>query len=789
MKLSSPDDLAPKERAAFDALAKHFPKGAVCVNVMVGVETWDVRPLLLINGAVVLYRHSRSLPFDMLRHVAAEMEGFSLLPGWNTAVRVIPASDKFLLSRPFVQATLQDHLSSASSIVQSNPLAVAVKLISQIQLLDQRGLIHGHITPSNVALSAHSAEGLFLLDPRVGALMNRKDESVAPELEPMQDPPRSADVYGLGLCLKAVMQGSATPLQNETIERMLLASPRQRPDLSAVMAAFSPQHAGTVTSEKTALGGRGKILTPNSAAATPQPPRGTTEEVETLPSATLPSSAPNPGSTARVVQLIPSMRTTTAAALTAVALLVVLAWRFPKAYYEIAYYVPILASQSNPEFIASLASGDRARIRSVARAALIERNPAAINAILEDVSSGSVRPGFNPAIAKVCYRGPWIDEFSRSDIRTIIALTVAPILPEALAELPPLSSLHPSIIVAIAAQLAPSASDPKLDAIPIGNMFALGDPEGTAFEKLQAVGVKSMGQPEAIALCQLIAGTATTGAYDTLIGSSGEVAPTLDRLAAILPVVMAKPALADQLLASLRDRGGDLGNVLSWFDIDSLVGWAKVPSVAKLLLLLQQVPSASLTGSHYADLLKFPLPIVRQKAAVELKERFLREGESGLLLLLASDQNRLSREQTVALISGLTLEQQKRPPFIALWFQMQPPADTVLLVLLGRSGFDGNDLFNLEAARYLKKNSWQSNTEILKLLVQHPEPLARTLAYAKLDPNNPEQRVILQERVSAEKDKSLLKLVTTKLSPGTPQSAPLPDIPALQPTGVAAVQR
>jgi hypothetical protein len=465
------------------------------------------------------------------------------------------------------------------------------------------------------------------------------------------------------------------------------------------------------------------------------------------------------------------------AVLLCAAFLVVLAWRFPKAYYELAYYLPVLAAQSNPDYIAALASGDRARIRSVARSAAVDRDPAAINTILEDVRSGATRQGFNSFIVKACYRSPWIEEFSRSDVKTIIALTVAPGLPEALVDLPPLASLHPAIIVAIAAQLTPAAADGKLNSIGLERMLPLGDPEGEAFEKLRAIGVTSMGEPAAIALAQLITGTATTAAYDALIGTSGEVASTLERIAVALPLVIAKPALAEQLLAAIRDRGGDLGNVLSWFEIDDLVGWGKVPAAARLLLLLQQVPSASLSVSHYADLLKFPLATVRHKAALELKGRFLREVDAPLLMLLQSEQNRLSREQTVALVSGLTLEQQKRAPFIALWFQMQPPPDTVLLVLLGRAGVGGDDLFNLEAARFLKKSSWQSSTELLKLLVQHPEPLARTLAYARLDPGVPEQRAILQTRISSESDKSLLKLVTTKLSPGVLQSGPLPEPP------------
>jgi hypothetical protein len=462
---------------------------------------------------------------------------------------------------------------------------------------------------------------------------------------------------------------------------------------------------------------------------------------------------------------MPYIRVLLGVLLLAITTLAVLKWRFPRLYNGMAHYVPILAAQNNPEYVAALASGDKARLRSVARAAVIDRDPAAITAIVEDISSGASRPGLNVSLFRAAYRSPWREEFSSNDTTTLIALTVAQVLPEGLKGLPALSSLHPSLVVAVAAQLSPGSPGEQLKSIPLSKLTALGDPEGDAFKKLEGLGVTTLADPLAIALSQVIAGTATTAAYDILIGPSTEVAATLERVALLLPVVMAKPALADQLLAAIRDRGGDPGTVLGWFDIDSLVAWKEVPAAAKLLLILEQVPSVGLSASQYADLLKFPLPAVREKAAEQLRSRGVRQVDTQVLKFLTSEQNRLSRSQTVALLSGLFLDPLKRAPFVALWFQMQPPAETTLLILLARSACDDKDLFNLEAARYLKKHSWPASSDVLTLLAQHPEPLARSLAYARLDPGVPEQKKILQQRISSEKDVALLKAVTAKLSP------------------------
>ena len=103
----------------------------------------------------------------------------------------------------------------------------------------------------------------------------------------------------------------------------------------------------------------------------------------------------------------------------------------------------------------------------------------------------------------------------------------------------------------------------------------------------------------------------------------------------------------------------------------------------------------------------------------------------------------------------------------------------ILLLLLARSGYDSTDTFNLEAARYLRRNQWTATTEMLKLLAQHPEPLARTLAYTRLDPRDDAQKKILQERISAEKDQGLLKMVMGRLSVDMP----------IQPTAAAQTPR
>ena len=111
----------------------------------------------------------------------------------------------------------------------------------------------------------------------------------------------------------------------------------------------------------------------------------------------------------------------------------------------------------------------------------------------------------------------------------------------------------------------------------------------------------------------------------------------------------------------------------------------------------------------------------------------------------------------------------------------------VVLVLLARSNKDPWDLFYLEAARYLRKSQWNASTEMLQIMARHQEPLARSLAYAKLSTRDPAQKAILQKRVSEETDQGLLRALTTKLSPPPPppiELAPAAPLVEASPPGI-----
>ena len=261
---------------------------------------------------------------------------------------------------------------------------------------------------------------------------------------------------------------------------------------------------------------------------------------------------------------------------------------------------------------------------------------------------------------------------------------------------------------------------------------------------------------------------------EAYIGSDSALPVALARISLALPILSANEASADQLLAILRDRGGEMGQTLSWFDIDGLGVWGKVRSSDKLKLILGELPDRELNVEQYADLLTFPIAEVRNKGGQALRSKYLKGESDALLLVLGGEQNRLSRDQTIALVSALGLDVSRRAPYIGVFFQLKPSPDMVLLVLMARSNKDSSDLFNLEAARYLRKNSqFTTTTEMLQILAHHPEPLARSIAYARLTARDPEHKKILTQRVSEEGDPGLLKSITSKLAPASHEPTPV----------------
>ena len=759
MRLVSPSSLTGAEKLVFDNLKAWLPANGVCVNVMLGQDPWDIRPLMLINSKVSLYRFSRPLGQKTLSALSAEMQGFAVIPGWEMKVEARNEAERILLTRPVYQKTLQDDLEQSESITGQRRQELVSGLIDVVKMLRKRSLVHGHISPSNIV---ENDGMLILLDPRLGALHYSKDEHLAPEVTSGDEPEQGADLFGLGSVLSLLLGEHATHQQREIIDRLLLPSPRQRPTIEEVEREFvrslPPQTRTSVRA--------GKFV----------------KKVGEAPKK--PSSKPAPLQEENVDGEIPTSRwpwLVTPLAVIALGLGVV-KYQYPYVYNDILRDVDLFAPAKNPEFELAWASNDKGKMRIVAEAALEDHDAAAENAIIDDTLRGENRPGVAANLLRVALSDLWEPELSFTDRRAALALSVMGIYPDAVKTLPPLNTLHAGVILAIAGQSQAKNPSKQLGEIGIERLESLPNPVGILFAQLKASGTKTLAAPEAIALAGIVSGNPPAQTLEAYIGTDSALPVSLARIAIALPLLSANETTATQLLAILRDRGGEIGQTLSWFDIDTLGVWSKVKSAERLKLILGELPERTLSIEQYADLLTFPLAEVRAKSAEVLRTKFLTTESSPLMLVLGGEQNRFTREQTITLVAALNLDVSKRAPYVAVFFQLAPSPEMVLLVLLARSERDSSDLFNLEAARYLRKNNgWTATTEMLQLLAHHPEPLSRSLAYARLTARDPAQKKILQQRLSEEGEPGLLKSITSKLEPPNnplPIGTPVPYVPS-----------
>jgi hypothetical protein len=222
-------------------------------------------------------------------------------------------------------------------------------------------------------------------------------------------------------------------------------------------------------------------------------------------------------------------------------------------------------------------------------------------------------------------------------------------------------------------------------------------------------------------------------------------------------------ALLDNAYNVLVKSSGTLSEVLRWFDGTTLSHWKDVPSAQKLRLAAGVLPPEPLKLEQYADLLQFPVLSVRPEAAAALKQSFFPEGGHSTISLLASPKNRLTRYQNIFLLTALGLDKETRYSFIAKWFEMKPDPQTVLNLVIERRGITQIDPLNIEGARYVSDKNVEISRSQLQKLLMHQEPLARALAYAKLDLTKAVDVQILRKMLKEESSPELKEQIRLKL--------------------------
>jgi hypothetical protein len=755
VKLVSPEALTDQQRSILSGYSRFFPAGAVCVNVMLGDEPWDLRPLLLSLGKVSIARFSISLNEATARSIASELEGFSVLCNAEQRVQLLPGEGRFMLLRPYFAETLKDQLEKGALVAERHRSDLVQSLIRQVGDLSRRNIVHGHISPSNII---REGSNVWIVDPIVGALHQTADSYLAPETSLGRAPEVVSDLYGLGRTIEILMGESLSARQRAVVEQLLLPTPRQRPPLEEVAVVF-----GVGSSVKTKMAASaenrsgksvtsaGRLLKPG-AASNVAPIADDSQDLSALAGSQI---VPKKSGS-----LLPTLIIGGVALIGGVW---ILKDRYPALYFELTSRFPMLAAQHSAQYEEDWASGDRSRMAVVGRAGVIRREPAAINTIVNDLIAGENPDGVHGSLMRVALSDEWRGELTPADKHAALVFALEGLVPEGRAQLPTVAGLHPGVVLAVLGQTPIKSIPIEFRQLSIDTLTRLPAPFGDLFSQVKAMGVKQLGDALVVGLAQIITGNANSQALEGFLGSDSQAAMVLAKVSLIFPIVSANDSAASELLAVLGERDGEITTLVHWFDLVDVAGWGSAKAADKISLILGNLPQSQLSVAQLGDLLTFPVDKVRSQAALKLREVFPGPEGERLLITLATPAVSLTREQKIALISALALAPVARTPFISAWFNLAPSADAVLLILLARSNVDSQDVFNLEASRYLRRTTWSANLDILKLLASHPEPLARVLAYGRLDPSVDEGRSVLLERQRLEKDASCLKALKDRV--------------------------
>lgn len=371
--------------------------------------------------------------------------------------------------------------------------------------------------------------------------------------------------------------------------------------------------------------------------------------------------------------------------------------------------------------------------------------------VVDRVRSGLLRLAFDPH---------WEAELTGEDRLIALGLSLSEIAPEYISTLPPLSNAHPGVVLAVASEVPFGPEIELLKGVPIKIMHNLPGEMGRIFAGLEALGITTVGDKSALALCHILTGKSSP----QIISAYFSERPN-EKLQLILPLVANAEGdpMVQTILAYLTSLDGDLGDSVRWFSLDDTASWKSAKLVSKFKIALGQLPS-DLSPEQYADLLRFPVIKLRERA-VEQLNTVTNKGLLSSYMFLAGPGNTLTRRQTIFLSSVLSLAKgETGDSFLSKFFEMEPDPAAVVKLLLIRTEPDSIDSFSFEAARYLiNKSDYDISVEQLEKLTTHPEPLARALAYSRADISNPRHVKILRRMVEIEPKETLRNKLREKL--------------------------
>ncbi|MFN8391060.1 MAG: hypothetical protein U0136_12290 [Bdellovibrionota bacterium] len=276
-ELVSPDDLSPADKIKVqERVAELLPKASL-IAVARTPRAWDLRPVVTRAGendpSIIRFvgpeiqraTHLNARVKETLQRLKGLKDLSSSMYSWGVF------HGELWYRRPLVERTLAHVLSGENPLSTEQMLSIARGLVEEVNKWHERGVVHAHITSSNISFQPNgrvalldAAIGLASIQARHGATEYNL-RSFAPEVLDAEAVTFSADLYGLGLVYRRLfvslssrhqfdpkrdrIESALKPL-HEMSNALLDDDPNRRPTLAQVRSSVA--HAANRLRESSA---------------------------------------------------------------------------------------------------------------------------------------------------------------------------------------------------------------------------------------------------------------------------------------------------------------------------------------------------------------------------------------------------------------------------------------------------------------------------------------------------------------------------------------------------------
>ena len=703
------EQLSPKQTEQAKRLLELGKSTGVLSGAIIGDGLWDIRPMVLERGSPQLLRLTDpaipSTPkawhaFQDLLHAATELGYYSDFKS---------DEEQGYIRRPYWRVTLSQRGEWRDDID-----FLLKALFESVRTLHAAGLVHGHLSPTNVVIDGDIVHLLDVGFCTYSAAARSRRADIAPELHAGFPAGVATDIFGLSTVLGDILDkaGRSSPQFTEYLKNMSAEDPTRRPSLDWV---------------------EDKFLSGNKSSSKIQRPITSTSS-EKAPTASGPLLSPNILSAIERYWFKGSI---------AVVIGLATFFAYDKFYNQ--------KKHEDIPYEAYWNSGQPSLMKEVAMAAVEDKNREAQMTVVESVMKGRESTSVISPVIRIALDPRWEGELSDTDRETALKIALGSLLPREQQKFEINESTHPAIILALVASTPLRADGSQFSRVAVSTMTTLPAPFGAAFAALDTLKVKTMEHPAARGLAHIVIGDISAESVASFLFPDEEVGPPLGRLEIIKPLVETNPQLPDLIFSALNATD-PVGKVLfDWFSNDSLGLWKKTSIKEKVILAMGHEVD-KLSEEQLTSLLAFPRPSVRTIALAKLLAGNTDKDLQGVLKLLGGSENKLTSAQTTALLSTLRLSSDISFKYSSQLFTTNPDAGTILKILLLRNGSKSNDSFNLAASKYLTDHSADvaPTMDQFQTLITHPEPLARAFGYLKLRPGVPQEKALLEHMMTIE---------------------------------------